>query len=146
MEGMKQPKQNIVLFVMLTHLRSYQVLFSWHVRCFVLPDYAYRDRTATVTVKLLRPDINCLNYVLATARSSHSAVSPRLFARFIAVREIPRSLSPSVDLSATWQSLIMPRSLVSTTCSRLFSSSLRPTRRRFPSRVCIECVFSDGPI
>lgn len=36
----------------------------------------------------------------------------------------------------------MPGSHVSTTCSRLFSS---PARRRFPSRVCIECVFQTAP-
>ena len=61
---------------------------------------------------------------------------------FIAAREIPKSLSPSIDLSA---SLIMPKSHVSTTCSRLFSLSLRLARRRFPSRVCIECVFQTAP-
>lgn len=58
---------------------------------FCTPDLRLSRSTATVTVKLLHTDINCLNYVLATARSSRSAVSPRLLAYFIAAREIPRS-------------------------------------------------------
>lgn len=76
-----------------------------------------------------------------------SAAQPCLYVYiryFIAAREIPKSLSPSIDLST---SLIVPESHVSTTCSRLFSSSLRLTRRKFPSRVCvcIECVFQTAP-
>lgn len=43
--------------------------------------------TATVTVKLLHADINCLNYALATARSSRVAAFIRYF---IATREISK--------------------------------------------------------